>query len=64
MQLAYDTIVLQTDAPLQVVDITAALRERLAGSGLRDGLVTAALAAHDRTDQSSTNARRSCSATW
>jgi secondary thiamine-phosphate synthase enzyme len=40
MQLAYDTIVLQTDAPLQVVDITAALRERLAGSGLRDGLVT------------------------
>jgi secondary thiamine-phosphate synthase enzyme len=41
MQLAYDTIVLQTDAPLQVVDITAALRERLAGSGLRDGLVTA-----------------------
>lgn len=41
MRVLKDRIELTTDAALQIVDISAALRERLAASGLRDGLVTA-----------------------
>lgn len=41
MHLTYDRIALASEAPLQVIDISAQLRERLAASGLRDGLVTA-----------------------
>lgn len=41
MRVSSDRIELATTAPLQIVDITAALRERLAASGLCNGLVTA-----------------------
>ena len=40
MRCIHDQIELSTDAPLQVIDITGQVRERLAASGLRDGLVT------------------------
>ncbi|NBC46488.1 MAG: YjbQ family protein [Gammaproteobacteria bacterium] len=35
-----DTITLETTAPIQLIDITEALRQRCAASGVRDGLVT------------------------
>lgn len=35
-----DTITLETTAPIQLIDITEALRRRCAASGVRDGLVT------------------------
>jgi secondary thiamine-phosphate synthase enzyme len=35
-----DTITLETTAAIQLIDITEALRERCAASGVRDGLVT------------------------
>ena len=41
MRLIYDQIVLSSEAALQVIDITAALRERLSRSGLRNGVITA-----------------------
>jgi secondary thiamine-phosphate synthase enzyme len=40
MRCIHDHIELSTEAPLQVIDITQRVRERLAASGLRDGLVT------------------------
>jgi secondary thiamine-phosphate synthase enzyme len=40
MHLSLHTITLETTAPIQVVDITAAVRERCAATGLKNGLVT------------------------
>ena len=40
MHVTYDQIELATGSPLEVIDITAQVRERLAASGLRDGVVT------------------------
>lgn len=41
MRLIYDQIALSSKAPLEVIDITAMLRDRLQSSGLREGVVTA-----------------------
>ncbi len=40
MQTTLDSITLATSEPIQVIDITPQVRERLAESGLRNGLVT------------------------
>ncbi|MCG6941819.1 MAG: secondary thiamine-phosphate synthase enzyme YjbQ [Thiohalocapsa sp.] len=40
MNALIDHIQLATTEPIQLIDITAAVRERLAASGLRDGVVT------------------------
>lgn len=40
MHLVFDQIKLSTGAPLEVIDITAEVRERVAANGLRDGVVT------------------------
>jgi secondary thiamine-phosphate synthase enzyme len=40
MHLSLDTITLETTEPIQVVDITAVVRERCAAAGLKNGLVT------------------------
>ncbi|MGB5736721.1 MAG: secondary thiamine-phosphate synthase enzyme YjbQ [Thiohalocapsa sp.] len=40
MHSTLDSITLATTEPIQVIDITQQLRERLAESGLRNGLVT------------------------
>jgi secondary thiamine-phosphate synthase enzyme len=40
MHHTIDSITLETVEPIQVVDITARVRERLAASGLRNGLAT------------------------
>lgn len=40
MHTTLDNITLATSAPIQVIDITQPLRERLAKSGLHNGLVT------------------------
>jgi secondary thiamine-phosphate synthase enzyme len=40
MQTRYDQLELASEAPLQVIDITDRVRERLAANGLRDGLLT------------------------
>jgi secondary thiamine-phosphate synthase enzyme len=40
MRCTHDSIEIASEAPLQVIDITAAVRERVAAAGLREGLVT------------------------
>jgi secondary thiamine-phosphate synthase enzyme len=40
MQALIDRIELATTAPIQIIDITASVRERVLGAGLRQGLVT------------------------
>lgn len=40
MHIALHSIPLKTIAPIQIIDITGQVRERLADSGLRNGLVT------------------------
>ncbi len=40
MQSFIDHIELATTAPIEIIDITTAVRERLAASGLRDGVLT------------------------
>lgn len=40
MNVIFDQLDLSTGSPLEVIDITARVRERLAASGLRDGLLT------------------------
>jgi secondary thiamine-phosphate synthase enzyme len=40
MHVFYDHIELVTESPLQVIDITARVRERVAAQGLYDGMLT------------------------